>query len=160
MSASLLVLKAIGPALAQGLLNAFDVKSRLAHAIEPKTIATVTRDLLKSATGQNDLGQVEGIVKQGFIGGEVQLLKNVEVGPEPVALAAAVRFTIHRQHGLEVGVQKLLDAIAAEVGQATLGGNDRTLGGVFRFVVVGNEVHQGGNTGFDIVVGDEARNDG
>ncbi|MEM7795021.1 MAG: leucine-rich repeat domain-containing protein [Cyanobacteria bacterium P01_C01_bin.118] len=64
MSTSLLVLKAIGPALAQGLLNAFDVKSKLANAIEPKAITTVTRDLLKSATGQNALGQVEVIAKQ------------------------------------------------------------------------------------------------
>ena len=45
-------------------VNAFDVKSKLANAIEPKTMATVTRDLLKSVTGQNALGQVEGIAKQ------------------------------------------------------------------------------------------------
>lgn len=64
MSTSLLVLKTIGPPLAQGLLNAFDVKSKLVNAIEPKTIATVTRDWLKSGPGSNTLGQVESIAKQ------------------------------------------------------------------------------------------------
>ncbi|NEQ54350.1 MAG: NACHT domain-containing protein, partial [Leptolyngbya sp. SIO3F4] len=64
MSTSLMVLKAVGPALAQGLLNAFDVKSKLANAIESKTMATVARDFLKSAAGQNALGQVEIIAQQ------------------------------------------------------------------------------------------------
>ncbi|MEA5462582.1 NACHT domain-containing protein [Leptothoe sp. PORK10 BA2] len=65
MSNAILLLKAIGPALAQGLLTAFDVKSKLANAVEPKTIATVTRDVLTpSANSQDTSGQIEAMAKQ------------------------------------------------------------------------------------------------
>lgn len=47
MSTSLLVLKVVGPPLAQGLMAAFDVKSKVANAVMPKTMGTVSRDLLK-----------------------------------------------------------------------------------------------------------------
>ncbi|MGF1536991.1 MAG: NACHT domain-containing protein [Elainellaceae cyanobacterium] len=53
MSTPLLVLKVIGPPLAQGLLTAFDVKSKLANAIRPKTIQTAVSSLLKP--GANDV---------------------------------------------------------------------------------------------------------
>ncbi|MBD2231679.1 NACHT domain-containing protein [Phormidium tenue] len=65
MSTSLLVLKVVGPPLAQGLLAAFDVKSKVANAVIPKTMGTVSRDLLKlEADGFSKSPEVTKIAQQ------------------------------------------------------------------------------------------------
>lgn len=65
MSTSLLVLKVVGPPLAQGLLAAFDIKSKLANAVTPKNMGTVSRDLLKlEANGFSKSPEVAKIAKQ------------------------------------------------------------------------------------------------
>ncbi|PSN14916.1 hypothetical protein C7293_09530 [filamentous cyanobacterium CCT1] len=61
MSTSLLVLKVVGPPLAQGLLAAFDVKSKVANAVMPKTMGTVSRDLL--ALEANGFGKSPEVTK-------------------------------------------------------------------------------------------------
>ncbi|MEM8643159.1 MAG: NACHT domain-containing protein, partial [Cyanobacteria bacterium P01_G01_bin.54] len=65
MSASLLVLKTIGPPLAQGLLDAFGIKSKLTNAVAPKNLATLARDWLESTTNSAQASpQVETIARQ------------------------------------------------------------------------------------------------
>ncbi|PSR17626.1 hypothetical protein C8255_11685, partial [filamentous cyanobacterium CCP3] len=65
MSTSLLVLKVVGPPLAQGLLAAFDIKSKLANAVTPKTMGTVSRDLLAlEANGFSKSPEVTKIAQQ------------------------------------------------------------------------------------------------
>ncbi|MGB3613711.1 MAG: hypothetical protein WBA10_07955 [Elainellaceae cyanobacterium] len=57
MSTPLLVLKVIGPPLAQGLLDAFGIKSKLANAVSPKNIGTVVSGLLKPGANYADSSQ-------------------------------------------------------------------------------------------------------
>ncbi|MFQ4138751.1 NACHT domain-containing protein [Nodosilinea sp. PGN35] len=65
MSTSLLVLKVVGPPLAQGLLAAFDVKSKVANAVMPKTMGTVSRDVLRlEADGFSKSPEVTKIAQQ------------------------------------------------------------------------------------------------
>jgi Leucine-rich repeat (LRR) protein len=62
---SMMVLRVIGPPIAQGLIEAFGVKSKLAKAIAPKNLATVARDLLNpTAQGADASTQVTTIVQQ------------------------------------------------------------------------------------------------
>jgi hypothetical protein len=62
---SMMVLRVIGPPIAQGLIEAFSVKSKLANAIAPKNLATVARDLLQpTAQGADASTQVTTLVQQ------------------------------------------------------------------------------------------------
>ena len=65
MSTSLLVLKVLAPTLAKGLLESFNIQSKLTNNIAKKAIDTAASELLKPAANKADLSQqAEEIAKR------------------------------------------------------------------------------------------------